>query len=144
MLPESGRRAVRILVIWLVAVCGTQLGIATEGNRRPNILLIITDQQHAGMLSCAGKSLSADAPPGLAGSQWHAGSNVPMPAILSRRPARTEHVHRLDAQHPGDAIQRRGLPNGATRGLKEHDGLDLPTLRLPRPSTVARPTGCGE
>ncbi|MBM4164135.1 MAG: hypothetical protein FJ222_06820 [Lentisphaerae bacterium] len=30
------------------------LGRATNGAKRPNILLIMTDQQHAGMMSCAG------------------------------------------------------------------------------------------
>lgn len=37
-------------------------GRVTNGTRRPNILLIITDQQHADMMSCAGnKSLSTPA-----------------------------------------------------------------------------------
>ncbi|MBM4149403.1 MAG: DUF4976 domain-containing protein [Lentisphaerae bacterium] len=36
------------------AADGPDLGMATNGAKRPNILLIMTDQQHAGMMSCAG------------------------------------------------------------------------------------------
>jgi choline-sulfatase len=70
-------------------VCGTQLGIATEGNRRPNILLIITDQQHAGMLSCAGNpylrtpALDSLAASGMRFERAYASNPVCAPARMS-------------------------------------------------------------
>lgn len=49
-------RSVVILIAW-IAVCFpayAEGGETAAAARRPNILFIITDQQHAGMLSCAG------------------------------------------------------------------------------------------
>ncbi|MCX6911086.1 MAG: sulfatase-like hydrolase/transferase, partial [Verrucomicrobia bacterium] len=42
------------LRILFSALAAFSLNLAFAGESRPNILLIITDQQHAGMLSCAG------------------------------------------------------------------------------------------
>jgi len=49
-------RSVVILIAWIAVSHPTCAdgGEAAEAARRPNILFIITDQQHAGMLSCAG------------------------------------------------------------------------------------------
>ena len=45
-----------ILLTWITISCAvwTGKGEAAEAARRPNILFIFTDQQHAGMLGCAG------------------------------------------------------------------------------------------
>ena len=44
-------KPLRILLLGLVVLFAS---LALAAGSRPNILLIITDQQHAGMLSCAG------------------------------------------------------------------------------------------
>ncbi|MHC4181338.1 MAG: sulfatase-like hydrolase/transferase, partial [Planctomycetota bacterium] len=47
-----GLEATVVAVLVLIGIA--RAGAASAENRRPNILLIITDQQHAGMMSCAG------------------------------------------------------------------------------------------
>ncbi len=52
-------------ILWVISVLATLVliassvgmaGVVADSDSQPNILLIITDQQHAGMMSCAGES----------------------------------------------------------------------------------------
>ena len=49
-------KTINVIAVALL-VLGGQLGLAeTTARVKPNILVIMTDQQHAGMMSCAGNS----------------------------------------------------------------------------------------
>ena len=51
-LPRA-RSAAIFLTLYAVFACAT-FALGSDSSERPNVLLIITDQQHAGMLSCTG------------------------------------------------------------------------------------------
>ena len=58
LIPETrcGVLSVLLKVMMLTWVSAPMVATAADAPRRPNVLFIMTDQQHAGMLSCAGNA----------------------------------------------------------------------------------------
>ena len=51
---RDGCSRILVLMFSFTLAWGTATGRAADKSRQPNLLLVITDQQHAGMMSCTG------------------------------------------------------------------------------------------
>ena len=84
----------------------------TEGKRKPNILFIMTDQQHAGMMSCAGNkwlktpALDAMAADGIRFEQAYSANPVCVPSRISMATGVMPCRLGANDNHTGSAIKQ--------------------------------------